>query len=172
MLTLEPASEVPPAGLASLLLELGDGEAGFGGTPFGRGEATLAEYLETLLSNEDPDRIKEGRVPETVFWALDGGRAVGILRMRHYLNAALRVEGGHIGYYIRQSARGRGFATEALRLGLKMLAATGVRKALLTTAPDNVGSIRVIEANGGSLEAQVTAPDGAGLISQYWIELV
>lgn len=169
---LEPASKAPPADLATMLQELGDGEAGFGGTPFGRGELGLSEYLDALLRNENPDCIPDGRVPETVFWIIAEGTTVGMLRMRHYLNEALQVKGGHIGYFIRPSVRSRGFATEALRLGLQVLATRGERRALLTTDPDNTASIRVIRANGGTFTGQVPDPAGAGVINQYWIDLV
>lgn len=171
MIALEAASHTPPAGLESLLRELGAGEAGFGGTTFGRGEATLAEFLADCVAGTDAANLSPGRVPQTIFWIIADGAAVGMLRMRHYLNDALRVEGGHIGYYVRPSARRRGVAREALRLALAELARLGEEKAMLTTYPDNAGSIRVIEANGGVLAAQVQDPGGERTISQYWIPL-
>ena len=43
---------------------------------------------------------------------------------------------------------------------------------MLTTNPWNHGSIRVIEANGGVLDAQVPDPEEPGeTINQYWIDL-
>ncbi len=87
------------------------------------------------------------------------------------LNEATRIEGGHIGYYVRPSARGQGLATLALSLALQEIVKVGVRSVMLTTNPSNLGSIRVIEDNGGYLKAQRLAGDGADTISQYWIEL-
>jgi len=172
MLSLVAASAIPPRDLAEMLLELGGGENGFGGTPFGSGEMTLGEYLDYCVNQSDPTFVPDHRVPQTIFWIVEDARAVGMLRMRHQLNEALQVKGGHIGYYVRPSARGRGFATEALRQALPMLARHGVTKALLSTDPDNVASIRVIQANGGVLADQVPDPDGPDLINQYWIDLV
>ena len=171
MPTLQIATATPPKGLAEMLQELGDGEAGFGGTPYGRGDMELEEYLDCCVKGTIPTHVPSGRVPQTIFWITEDGVAVGMLRMRHFLNDSLRIEGGHIGYYIRPSARRRGIATEALRQTLQELARLGERRALLTTDPDNLGSIRVIEANGGSLATRVPDPDGLGLVSQYWIEL-
>ena len=65
----------------------------------------------------------------------------------------------------------RGVATESLRQALPILSRMGERRAFLTTDPDNLGSIRVIEANGGTLVSQAPDPEGSGVINQYWIEL-
>ncbi|MGE0623233.1 MAG: GNAT family N-acetyltransferase [Pseudomonadales bacterium] len=131
----------------------------------------FAEYLDVCVKAEIPEHVPPGRVPQTVFWVVEDDRVVGMLRMRHRLNDYLRVKGGHIGYYIRPSARGRGIATEALGQALRLLARMGERRAFLTTDPDNRGSIRVIEANGGSLAARAPDPDGLGVINQYWVSL-
>ena len=171
MVLLEAASPTAPPGLESMLRELGDGEAGFGGTSFGRDEKSLAAFLDERVRYSDDHDLPAARVPETTFWIIVDGVAVGMLRMRHHLNEALRVKGGHIGYYIRASARGRGIAKQALALALDELAGHGESQAMLTTDPDNVSSIRVIEANGGSLAGQVPDPDGSELINQYWIDL-
>ena len=114
--------------------------------------------------------LPEGRVPSTMFWILADGTVAGMLRMRHHLNDALRIKGGHIGYYVSPRWRRRGVARAALGLALRELLGHGELRALLTTYPDNVGSIRVIEGHGGRLTAQVPDPEG-GIISQYWIAL-
>ncbi len=170
--SLQAASRIAPAGLAELLQTLGHGEAGFSGTPVADGTMTLAAYLELCVRNINPATMAPGRVPQTVYWIMQHNRAVGMLRMRHYLNDALRVHGGHIGYYIKPDARRGGAASEALRLALVELAARGETAALLTTNPGNLGSIRVIKNNGGRLTARVPDPDGGDEeICQYWIDL-
>lgn len=170
MIKLEAVSENPPGDVATMLEELGTGEAGFGGAEPGRGEMDLEEYLHRTMSETNAETLPKGRVPQTTFWIVEGGKALGMLRMRHELNEA-RVAGGHIGYYVRPSARKRGLATQALRLALTEIGALGVCSVMLTTNPGNHGSIRVIEENGGTLRAQVPDPDGSDIINQYWIEL-
>ena len=172
MITLEAFSNSAPAGASELLLELGAGEAGFGGTEFGRGEMSLAAYLQHTSGEINATNLPAGRVPQTTFWILDDQRAVGLLRMRHRLNDYTRVSGGHIGYYVRPSARRQGLATQALALALQEIVQLGVRSVMLTTNPDNLGSIRVIEENGGVLKAQLPTQDGSDTINQYWIELL
>ena len=171
MLKLQAFTSEPPKDALSLLQALGTGEAGFGGTQFGSGEMTLDAYLKHTAGEVHRENLAADRVPQTTFWILEQDRAVGLLRMRHELNAATRIQGGHIGYYIRPDARQRGLATQALGLALQEIEALGVRRVMLTTNPSNLGSIRVIEENGGQLRAQIPTEDGQDTINQYWIEL-
>jgi predicted acetyltransferase len=168
---LVAASMDIPNGLEELIADLGGGENGFGGTPVAGGEMTVREYVQRCIDMTDPAKLRPGLVQQTVFWALDDlGKAVGIVRMRHYLNDKLRERGGHIGYYVRRNQRGRGYGTEMLRLALLELKKLGETRALLTVELDNVGSMRVIEANGGVLESVGQEADGKK-IGRFWIEL-
>jgi predicted acetyltransferase len=104
-----------------------------------------------------------GLVPQTtLFWA-EGDEFVGRFEIRHRLTDALYEQGGHIGYYVRPSARGQGHATAMLAAGLPMAAEMGIDPALVTCDDTNVASRKVIEANGG---VQI-APSGAKL--RYWV---
>lgn len=73
------------------------------------------EYLKKNSAEEQP----EGRVPATTFWLFDDDQIVGIFEVRHYLTETLKKTGGHIGYYIIPSCRGRGYALQGLKLVLK-----------------------------------------------------
>lgn len=169
---IEAASAKAPPGLAELIADLGGGENGFMGTPVHNGEATVEQYLHQCCDMPDPAKLKPGFVPQTVFWMLDdNGTAVGMVRVRHYLNEKLRFHGGHIGFYVRHDQRGKGFAKEALRFALAELRKLGEERALVTVFPDNIPSIKVIEANGGRLENTVTDPETGKQFRRYWIEL-
>ena len=87
-----------------------------------------------------------------------------------YLNDKLRERGGHIGYYIRPSQRGKGYATQALRLALQELKQLGEDRAMLSTDMTNLPSRRVIEANGGVLDGMGLNEDGTQFC-RYWIEI-
>jgi predicted acetyltransferase len=93
------------------------------------------------------------------------------VNLRHTLNARLREFGGHIGYEIRPSARGRGHATQALHLALERAWDLGLERVLLTCDVVNLGSRRVIEKGGGVLEGEFTVPGHAEPIRRYWIPL-
>jgi predicted acetyltransferase len=168
---LEAASLIAPHGLFELLADLGEGENGFNGTAVARGEMSIPEYLQYCVDMTDPSSLKPGYVLQTVFWALDeSGEAIGLVRVRHYLNDRLRDRGGHIGYYIRRARRGRGYGREALRLGLMELKKIGEQKAMLTVDMENLPSRRVIEANGGRLESTGLDDEGRPF-GRYWIEM-
>jgi predicted acetyltransferase len=91
-------------------------------------------------------------VSGTYLWMVEKETVVGRISLRHELTPWLLEVGGHIGYAVRPSARRRGHASEALRLMRGVAAEHGIDPALVTCDEDNVGSRRVIEANGGVLE--------------------
>lgn len=83
------------------------------------------------------------------YWWVTGTRFLGRARLNFRLTGELPEFGGHIGYDIRPTARGRGHATVLLRAVLGAARDAGIERALLTCAPDNLASRRVIERNGG-----------------------
>ncbi|MEV7044272.1 GNAT family N-acetyltransferase [Amycolatopsis sp. NPDC051061] len=83
------------------------------------------------------------------YWWVAGAHFLGRARLNLRLTGELPEFGGHIGYDIRPTARGRGHATALLRAVLSAARGAGIDCALLTCAPDNHASRRVIERNGG-----------------------
>jgi predicted acetyltransferase len=113
-----------------------------------------------LLGTADTER---DRTPHRVYWWVEGTHFIGRARLSRRLTEELTEFGGHIGYDIRPTARGRGHATALLRAVLGVAREAGVGHALLTCAPDNHASRRVIERNGGLL----TDTSRAGRL-RYW----
>ncbi|MBS2014863.1 MAG: GNAT family N-acetyltransferase [Deltaproteobacteria bacterium] len=128
-------------------------------------------FVARLRAWEDEAPFDGDRVPQTTYWATVDTRVVGHIGLRRRLNDELASYGGHIGYTVRPSCRGRGIAKEMLRLVLETPAARATGRLLLTCAPDNVASIRTIEANGGVFERTVFVERIARATSLYWIEL-
>jgi predicted acetyltransferase len=60
---------------------------------------------------------------------------------------------------------------EILRHSLAKAAALGLKKVLLTCGKDNIGSVRVILANGGKLESEEFYPPRNEVLQRYWIDL-
>ena len=128
--------------------------------------AGFERWLEReRLQNE---RGLDGFVPATAWWIVDDSepeRVLGSIHLRHELNDWLLAEGGHIGYGIRPSARGRGVATAALRLVLERAAAMGIDRVLLCCDDDNPVSRSTILRAGGALE------DVREGTERYWVTL-
>lgn len=91
------------------------------------------------------------RVPHRIMWWVCGEDYIGRVRINLELNDELLEFGGHVGYDIRPSARRQGHATALLTASLREAGSLGLKLALLTCAPDNVASRKVIERNGGVL---------------------
>lgn len=126
-------------------------------------------YEEWLKNNQDHEmgiNLPEGWVPDIqlVAFSIDG-QAVGFLNIRLRLNDYLLEEGGHIGYSIRPSERGKGYAKEALRQGLQVAKEKNIKKALVTCSVGNPASRAVIVSNGGVFE------DVRNGVERYWIDL-
>jgi predicted acetyltransferase len=146
-----------------------DGAGLFAGDDISTAEGFTA-WVDKLLASEHAEEVN-GIVPCTYRWITEGSRYVGAIAFRHHLTPALLNSGGHIGYGVRPSARGRGVATWALREMCSSLAAGGGPDRVLLTCDDsNAASARTIERNGGQLED--VRLDGEGQpFRRYWIEL-
>ena len=127
--------------------------------------------FDYYLANLDVKEPREGRVPDSTFFALDVERNifVGAINIRHYLNERLLLDGGHIGDGVRPSERRKGYATEIIRLGLEECRKLGITRVLMVCDKSNVGSRKSIERNGGILENEIEV-DGE-IEQRYWIDL-
>ena len=112
-------------------------------------ERDFAAFVAEKLA--EATRRTETVVPKTHLWAVAEEQLVGRISIHHELTDPLRVFGGHIGYDTVPSFRRRGVAAEMLRQALPVARALGVKEVLMTCDDTNVGSIRVIERNGGVL---------------------
>jgi predicted acetyltransferase len=124
-------------------------------------------WVDQLVAEESTP-ASESHVTCTYWWIVEGDEYLGSIALRHELNEYLRAFGGHIGYGIRPSARGRGLASAALGRVLGAASARGMPEVLLTCDVDNPASRRVIERNGGRHEDTVTDGDGHRL-ERWWI---
>ena len=126
----------------------------------------FADWLEVLAEEGRPDAKPrfEGWVPQTTLWWVDEDEEyIGRVAIRHRLTEPLLQFGGHIGYDVRSSRRRQGHATAMLAASLPFARALGIERALVTCDHDNVGSRKVIEANGGMPDV----PNAVKL--RYWV---
>ena len=128
--------------------------------------------FDFYLAHLERKTATEDRVPDSVFFLLDEerNRLLGAVNIRHYLNDALRKEGGHIGDGIRPSERRKGYATEMIRLALIECKKLGIDRVLMTCDKDNIGSAKSILNNGGVLENEFVNAEGV-IEQRYWITI-
>lgn len=97
-------------------------------------------------------------------------KVVGVIDLRHHINhPVLGTWGGHCGYSVRPSERGKGYAKEMLRLNIQNAKLMGIQKLLVTCNSENAASEKVIIANGGVFE-KIIDVDGCKM-KRYWITL-
>lgn len=152
---LEMAREFSAAGEDSYDLALEDGDA----------------YFERVALFERGHDLPPDRVRMSSYWLMRGDRILGGIRLRYELIPVLRLDGGNIGYEIRPSERGKGYATRMLGLALEEAREAGMERVLLTTEPDNTASQRVMLAHGAVQQGRSISNVTGREMLHFWIEL-
>ena len=110
------------------------------------------DFEKTVLPQmiKSSEASADGKVPETFFFLWDDETIVGQFRLRHYLTDELKKGEGHISFYIGKDYRGKGYASEGLRLttacAKKQISEDEI---YLKVSDENRAAIRVIQKNGG-----------------------
>lgn len=134
-------------------------------------ENDFPSYIAKLLSESEGKNLPKGYVSQTTYWLIDNGEFIGRASIRHELTDHLLKEGGHVGYDIRPSKRKMGYGKKILELALLKAKELGITDVLITCSINNVGSRKVIEANGGVLENRSQPRQDNPAKLRYWISL-
>lgn len=125
----------------------------------------FAEWTALMKNNAEEGNETWGR--SCTLLCFENERLVGLLSVRWELTEELRWQIGDIGYGVRPSERGKGYATEMLKHALEICRDKGLMKAVIGCYKDNGASARVIHKNNGVLIRE--ADDYVqGRISQYY----
>lgn len=129
------------------------------------------QWLDKVEKYKSIETLPPNRVPTTQFLTIrkSDNKIVGIISVRHYLNDALLIHGGHIGDSVLPSERKKGYATKQIQLALDYCRSLGIDKVLMSCTTTNIGSEKSITKNGGVLENQIEC-DGK-VYKRFWIEL-
>ncbi|KOP67791.1 GCN5 family acetyltransferase [Bacillus sp. FJAT-18019] len=159
--------ELQEKGDESLLLmvrEIGDGGNGFVNS---LNSISMEDFSSKVYRNYEIARsinLPNEYVPQTIYWLYHNDKPVGYGKLRHRLNEKLLELGGHIGYVIRPSERGKGYGKQMLAGLIKKAHEKNISRVLLTCDESNLASRRIIEWNHGELSS---IADGK---CKYWID--
>jgi predicted acetyltransferase len=126
-------------------------------------------YFALAKCFENDRDLADDRVPMSHFLFFSGERLVGMSRLRRRLIPVLMLDGGHIGFEVRRSDRGKGYATEILKRTLAEARDLGIPRALLTAVTTNISSLRVIEKSGGEFDQETISPRTGERMRRFWV---
>ncbi len=130
------------------------------------------DWIEDLEKNKYEENLPEEYSPHTLYIAInDNNEIVGAIGIRWKQVPRLMTFGGLIGYSIRPSKRGKGYASEMLKLAICKFKDTGIDKILITCKDFNIASKKVIEKNGGIFENTYSNKDDGYTYLRYWIKI-
>ncbi|MGI5838385.1 MAG: GNAT family N-acetyltransferase [bacterium] len=131
----------------------------------GKGYKEYAE--ETIKMETDPP---SGLVKATTLFLTCADEIIGAINIRHTLNEYLLNYGGHIGYGIKPSKRGHGYAKTMVQMIYPLLKELRLDRVLIICAADNIASAKTIEGCGGEFEKEVMDENNKA-IRRYWLNV-
>lgn len=134
------------------------------------------QWKDTIIldyeNSEKGINLPEGFVPSTTLWLCDGTEYLGTVNIRHRLTPALENFGGHVGVFLRTSARGKGLGRVisdlAVRETKKML---NDKPILITCLKRNTRAVESVRRyNIIKEETEVTEADGnVEEVVRFWL---
>lgn len=125
-----------------------------------------------LRKSEETCETVGTAVPSHTYLAvrINDNKVIGIIDLRHHIDhPILGTWGGHCGYSVRPSERGKGYAKEMLRLNTQNAQKLGIPELLITCDIKNIASEKTILANGGVFEKTIDV--NGCTMKRYWISL-
>ncbi len=128
-------------------------------------------WLDKIRADMDIANISDTRVPALTYFYVreEDKRIIGMINLRLSLNDFLRREGGHIGYCVRPTERGKGFATDMLRSALRVYDTLGIGEIIITCDKSNPASAAVIQKCNGVLTDEFYSETFDEVIQRYVI---
>ena len=131
------------------------------------------DIVQKFIDSRDQSKLPENYVPSYGYFAVDDDKFIGVINIRIRLTDHLLKYGGHIGYGVNPKYWKMGYGKEMLKLALQNFGnLIEEDKILITCDDDNIGSYKIIEANGGILENKVENEESGEkfLTRRYWIK--
>ena len=124
---------------------------------YGMSDPRASDILQKHENYRLGRNLKPDRVPSDCYWLVDEERNyfIGEIHIRHRLNVALSLCGGHIGYVIRCSEWGKGYGTKGLALTLEIARNIVPEEEIyLRVLKSNLPSFKVMRNNGAYIAGE------------------
>ena len=132
------------------------------------GLTTIKNYKD-WLKKLAKDKTGSPKRSELLMIRKSDNKVVGLANIRHSVENGFEISGGHIGYSIRPSERGKGYGNVILALSLDYCKRLGIKKVLVTCEKNNLASKKVIIYNSGKFENEIIEEDK--MFERYWISI-
>ena len=124
-------------------------ENGFINDAYGMSLDEYALFVQKCHRESKGIGLPDWKVPQTVYILMQNNTAIGIFKVRHCLNEALKNGSGHIGYGIRKEFRGQGNASKGLHLAIQeLIQFMPEDEVYLSSYKNNPASLKVQINNG------------------------
>lgn len=135
-------------------------------------DSSYEEFYDGLEVNKHINQINPEWANQTSYVLIDeNGHIYGAANIRHELKGKLREIGGHVGYGIRPSERGKGYATLQLKLLLEKMDKMGIDNALITCRENNIGSIKTMNKFIGTADSLIPSRYEGIMEYRYWVDV-
>jgi predicted acetyltransferase len=114
-------------------------------------------------------------LPTSEYELFDDDVFIGKIQVRHSPSHAVGIPesmASHIYYEIIPEYRSKGYGKQILALGLEEAKKIGLKEIFITCREDNIGSKKIIEANGGVFIENVVLPEESKKMLKYQIILI
>jgi predicted acetyltransferase len=115
-----------------------------------------------------------GRLPTSEYELINDNVIVGMIQIRHKPSHGVGIPesmASNIYYEILPEYRSKGYGKQVLALGLAEAKKIGLEEISITCLEDNIGSKKIIEANGGIFVEDTMIPNEGKKMLKYRILL-
>ena len=133
------------------------------------------EYINYCIGWANPSRVADehgawGNVLLVV--RKSDMKMVGCMQVHNVLTQRMKDFTGHVGYSVRPSERGKGYAKKMLAKALDFLMSFGFREINVSCLPENAASKKTIISNGGEYVETVFLDGDNVYLEKYRIKLM
>ena len=120
-------------------------------------KSIISDNLELLLYETQNGNTQKKTPPTYIFQIKSrDDETLGMIRLRLTDDTNFLNYYGHVGYFIKTSARGHYYATKALKMLLPLVQFHNIKPLIITCNPDNIGSIKTCQKAGATHLKTVT----------------